>query len=193
MRGMTEEQSKIFSDFDGALAKLGALNPLRDVRSTSPHALQIISFHLIYEYLIEAWINFKLNGGKNIFENIATIGFHNKVYIARNIGLPKDIFQALLFVNNQRNDLAHKITKRDLDEKMISDFAEKVEKISDGGNSIFELKIMEGDKAINISSKNLGARLLVVLYALLFRVRNFVFTDLHLSLSTEITGIHQKS
>ncbi|WP_395066521.1 hypothetical protein [Paraburkholderia silvatlantica] len=186
MRAMSEDDAEKFESFNGKLAHLGTLDPLRDVKSTSPHVLQILSFHLICEYLVETWVNFKLNKGENLFKGIEKIGFHNKVFVAKNAGLPKEIFHALILLNDERNDLAHKITKRDINHRFVDDLVDKIDAIKGCGEKVSKLKILEGGREIKITSQILGERLLLALYALASTLRNFIFVDLHLTFSTEL-------
>jgi hypothetical protein len=179
-RIMDDEQNRIFTAFNDELQRLGdELDPLKGINSKSAHTLQIISFHLTYEFYLDCWLNFKLNGGKSLFSGISSIGFFNKMYLAKNAGMPKPIFHALDLINKERNDLAHKVEKREVVAEKIDEFVEKIDAISLGGIKVEMLKLLEAGGEVTIKSEECGGRLLIALHGLLGHLRNFVFTSIY--------------
>lgn len=63
MRISFGEKGALFEELSSELDKLYQSEPLKDISKESPHVLQIITFHLVYEHLIEKWIDFKINSG----------------------------------------------------------------------------------------------------------------------------------
>jgi hypothetical protein len=186
MRVSSEEEMKRFEAFDAELSRLGDIDPLKEVSSTSPHTLQIVVFHLIFEYLVEKWIDCKINHGNQVFSGIGKIGFHNKLYIAKNIGLPKPIFQALNRVNIERNKFAHQISNKLVSKKEIMEIAELANNIDCTGGKFENLGVYENGKLVHASETDCEKTLLLLaLHALLGKLRNFVFMDIHLSTSRE--------
>lgn len=179
-RIMDGEQNRIFTAFNDELQRLGdELDPLKGINSKSAHTLQIISFHLIYEFYLDCWLNFKLNGGKSLFSGISSIGFFNKMYLAKNAGMPKSIFHALDLINKERNDLAHKLERREVRAEKIDEFVEKIDAISPDGIKVEMLKILEGGREVTINSEDSGGRLLTALHGLLGQLRNFVYMNIY--------------
>jgi hypothetical protein len=184
MRVSSEEEAKRFKAFNSELSKLGEIDPLQEVSSTSPHILQIVAFHLIFEYLIEKWIDWKINNGAPVFSGIEKIGFHNKLYIAKNIGLPKTIFKALNKVNDERNKFAHLISKKKINKNEIIEIALLADQIDCMGGKFEDLGVNVNGKMICASETSCERTLLLLaLHALLGKLRNFVFTDVHLNTS----------
>lgn len=187
LRVRTEEDAKKFESFNQELQTLGEIDPLRELGVRSPHVLQVIAFHLTFEYLIEKWIDYKINSGKSVFSGIEKIGFHNKLYIAKNIGMPKSIFHALNKLNDERNRFAHQISRTSLSKKEILDIAGTADAIEFTGGQFADLKIYDG--TLLVDSETVACErglLLLALNALLGKVRNFVFTDIHLSTSQNL-------
>jgi hypothetical protein len=187
LRVRNEEQAKKFERFNHELKTLGEIDPLRELGVRSPHVLQVIAFHLTFEYLIEKWIDYKVNSGSSVFSGIEKIGFHNKLYIAKNIGLPKKIFHALNKINDERNRFAHQISRTSLSEKEILEIAGMADAIESTGGQFADLGIYDG--ALLVNSETAACErglLLLALHALLGKVRNFVFTDIHLSTSQSL-------
>lgn len=179
-RIMDDEQNRIFTAFNDELQRLGdELDPLKGINSKSAHTLQIISFHLTYEFYLDCWLNFKLNGGKSLFSGISSIGFFNKMYLAKNAGMPKPIFHALDLINKERNDLAHKVEKREVSAEKIDDFVEKIDAISPGGIKVEMLTISEVGRDVTIKCEDSGGRLLIALHGLLGQLRSFIYIDIY--------------
>ena len=186
MRISTEEEMKRFEKFNDELSKLGKLDPLKEINTTSPHLLQIITFHLIFEYLIKKWVDYKVNGGGQVFKGIEKIGFHNKLYIAKNIGLPKSIFLALRLINDERNKFAHQISMKRISKEAVTEIAKLANEINCTGGRFEDLGVYEGGKTIRASETNCEKTLLLLaLHALLGKLRNFVFTDIYLDTSKQ--------
>ena len=186
MRISSEEEMKRFEAFNTELSRLGEIDPLQEVSSASPHTLQIVAFHLIFEYLVEKWIDCKINHGNQVFSGIEKIGFHNKLYIAKNIGLPKPIFHALNRVNDERNRFAHQISKKIISKKEVMEIAGLANSIDCTGGKFEDLSVYENGKLIHASETNCEkALLLLALHALLGKLRNFVFMDIYLNTSRE--------
>jgi len=177
----------MFEDFNNKLLKLNEIDTLKEIKSTSPHVLQIITYLLIFEYLIENWLNYRLNKGYDLFRGIEKIGFNNKLYLAKNPGLPKPIFNALNEINDQRNKFAHQIFKQSLTRSEIKKIGKLANDIDCTGGKFEELGAYENGKLIRASETNCEkALLLLALYALFGKVRNFVFTDIHINTSSEL-------
>ena len=184
MRISSKEEMERFEAFYAELSRLGEIDPLQEVSSTSPHTLQIVSFHLIFEYLVEKWIDCKINHGNQVFSGIKKIGFHNKLYIAKNIGLPKTIFQALNRVNDERNGFAHQISKKIISKKEIAEIAKLADNIDCVDGNFGDLGVYKNGNLIHASETSCEkALLLLALHALLGKLRNFVFTDIYLNTS----------
>lgn len=186
MRICSEEEAKRFEAFNSELSKLSEIDPLQEISSTSPHTLQIVAFHLIFEYLIEKWIDYKVNKGASVFSGIEKIGFHNKLYIAKNIGLPMTIFKALNKVNDERNKFAHQISKKKISKKEITEIAALADSIECTGGKFEDLGVYENGKVTHASETSCEKTLLLLaLHALLGKLRNFIFTDVYLNTSRE--------
>jgi hypothetical protein len=180
MRGSTTDEHDRFVAFNDQLKKLAESEPLKEIDRKSPQSLQVMSFHLIFEFLIEQWINFKLNKGVSLFSGIEKIGFNNKLYIAKNIGLPKEIFKALDTVNRERNSFAHNIFKKSIARAKIYEIAELADSIQATGGEFNRLGVyIEGRLfyAKNIECEN--TLLNLALTALKDKIRNYVFIDIH--------------
>lgn len=177
---------KIFESFNNELTKLAEIDPLKDVSTTSPHTLQVMAFHLTFECIIERWIDYKINKGKKVFEGIDKIGFHNKLYIAKNIGLPKKLFNVLNKINDERNKFAHQIHKKGIDKKEILEIARLANEIDCTGGKFEDLGIYENGKLLRASDTSCDKVLLLLsLHAVFGKLRNFAFSDIHLSTSKE--------
>lgn len=180
MRGSTTEEHERFVAFNEQLVKLAESEPLKEIDRSSPQSLQVMSFHLIFEYLIEHWINFKLNRGVSLFSGIEKIGFHNKLYIAKNIGLPKEIFKALSVINDERNSFAHKIFKKSIQRSNIIKIAKLADNIKATGGEFNELGVYIGGELLYAKDIECENTLLnLALTALKDKVRNYVFIDIH--------------
>lgn len=186
MRISTEEEAKHFELFNKELSELSDIDPLKEINSKTPHVLQIIAFHLTFEYLVEKWIDYKINFGNPLFSGIEKIGFHNKLYISKNIGLPKEIFKALNRINDERNKFAHQISKKIMKKEEILEIAKMADSIECTGAKFDDLGVYENGILINSSKTNCEkALLLLALHSVLGKVRNFVFSDIHLDTSRE--------
>lgn len=53
MRGSTTEEHERLVAFNEQLVKLAESEPLKEIDKSSPQSLQVMSFHLIFEYLVE--------------------------------------------------------------------------------------------------------------------------------------------
>ena len=181
---------KIFEKFDKELSKLiKDIEPLKEISFASPQILQVISFHLVFEYLIEKWIDYKINKGNSVFSGIEKIGFHNKIYIAKNIGLPKSIFDLLNKINDERNKFAHQITKKSVSKKEILNIGKLSNDIECTGANYEDLSMLGNGKYFYTSKTECEKTLLyIVLEASLEKMRNFIFMDIHLSTSKELVS-----
>ncbi|MGY3299736.1 hypothetical protein ACVWY1_004210 [Pseudomonas sp. TE6288] len=180
MRYSSNEEMERFVAFNKELEKLAESEPLKEVTRNSPQPLQVISHHLIFEYLIESWINFKINNGKPVFSGISKIGFHNKLYIAKNIGLPIEIFQALDLINKERNEFAHQIFKRTLKSNKIQEISKLSDNIKPTEQTVNQLgTYIDGKIKYASEIKCENTLLNLALTATHDKVRNFVFTDIY--------------
>lgn len=189
MRVSTEEEMKIFDSFDKELTILYKdIEPLKEIVATSNQALQIISFHLVFEYLIEKWIDCKINKRASVFRGIEKIGFHNKLYMAKNIGLPKTLFSLMEKINEERNKFAHQITKKEIQQKDIIKIGELSNNVVCTGARYEELGIPveSGGYAYFSATKCEKILLHIVLHASLEKLKNFIFMDIHHSTSREL-------
>ena len=180
MRAMTEKQNAKFISFYKNLSNLAKIDPLRQIKTTSPQSLQFITFHLIFEYMLENWINYKINNGENLFRGIKKIGFHNKMYIAKNAGFPKDIFNCLDIVNNIRNEFAHQIDKSSLKTNEMDTLFKQIKEIDTKGNSVESVSFIEDGITYFFSDTNSqSANTLIYLHLLSGKIRNYIFTDIY--------------
>ncbi|ARC94904.1 hypothetical protein B6A42_25895 (plasmid) [Vibrio coralliilyticus] len=181
MRFSTGEKAKLFDEFNSELDKLSQSEPLKDVSRESPHVLQIISFHLVFEHLIEKWIDFKINSGKSVFKGVEKIGFHNKLYIAKNVGLPIKLFKGLNKINEERNKFAHKLGKQDLTKDEIMKI---LDELGISRREFNEFGVYDGSTLHKVKSASSETLLLfILLNTLLSELRNFVFSDIYLETS----------
>ncbi|MGX9785902.1 hypothetical protein [Janthinobacterium lividum] len=179
MRIASKIEMEKFKLFCKELSKLNEIGALSEINSKTPHTLQIISFHLVFEYTIEKWIDFKANNGNQLFIGIEKIGFHNKLYIAKNIGLPKTIFKVLDTINNERNKFAHQISKKIIPEDEIFKIGKMADEIEIMGAKFSELGIVEKGRTIYASNTKCEMELLyIALHTIFGKLRNFVFIDI---------------
>lgn len=187
MRGSNDEEMKRFDAFNSQLSKLAESEPLKEVGRQSPQPLQVISHHLIFEFLVEQWINFKINKGGSVFAGIEKIGFHNKLYIAKNIGLPKEIFKVLDVINTERNHFAHKIFKKTVERAKILEIAKLADAIRATGGEFHKLGVYIDGKLTYAQDIECEKTLLhLALTATKDKLRNFIFIDIHHSNSRPI-------
>ncbi len=178
MRGSTDEEMGRFVAFNEQLNKLEGSEPLKEVDSKSPQSLQVISYHLIFEFLIEQWVNFKVNKGMAVFSGIEKIGFHNKLYIAKNVGLPIEIFRSLEVINNERNRFAHDIFKKTVGRSKIFEMAKLAGAIDATGEEFNTLGVYIGGKLTYVKDIECEGTLLnLALDATKQKIRNYVFVD----------------
>ncbi|ODB34694.1 hypothetical protein BB427_18870 [Pseudoalteromonas sp. BMB] len=181
MRFSTGEKAKLFKEFNSELDKLYQSEPLKDISKESPHVLQIITFHLVFEHLIEKWIDFKINSGKSVFKGVEKIGFHNKLYIAKNVGLPIKLFKSLNKINEERNKFAHKLGKQDLTKDEINKI---LDELGISQQEFDEFGVYDGGRLHKVKNSSSGTLLLfMLLQTLLTELGNFVFIDIHLGTS----------
>lgn len=191
MRISTGEKGRLFEEFNAELDKLYQSEPLKDISKESPHVLQIITFHLVYEYLLEKWIDFKVNSGKQVFRGVEKIGFHNKLYIAKNIGLPIKLFKSLNKINEERNKFAHKLGKQDLTNDEIKHILDQLEvsRKEFDGFGVYE----NGELYLAKNSSSGKLLLFLLLQTLLGELRNFVFTDIHIGTSEPFDPVNNEA
>lgn len=189
MRVIAEDGLKIFTSYDRELTFLSKeIDPLKEVTATSSQVLQVISFHLVFEYLIEQWIDHKINKGISVFKGIEKIGFHNKLYIAKNIGMPKALFLLMDKINDERNKFAHQISKKEINKNNILGIGKLSDDVDCVGARFEELGIpaVEGGLVYSSTTKCEKTLLHIVLQASLGKLRNYTFVDIHHSTSSEL-------
>ncbi|WP_146160147.1 MULTISPECIES: hypothetical protein [unclassified Stenotrophomonas] len=186
MRSSTEKEFAALRAFNDELAEMARANPLQQVDETSKPLLQIIAYHLIFEFLIEKWIDHAINEGNSTFRGIEKIGFHNKLYLAKNLGFPMDLFHVLDQINNERNQLAHKIDKKPWSRKELMKLGESADKLGHNGSSLAELRLSNGKTTASGAELTEGELLYLVLAAIYGKLHNFVFTDVHNRLSSPL-------
>lgn len=187
MRISTEEEAKRFEEFNNELTRLNEISPLVEINANSPQSLQVITFHLVFEYLIEKWIDHRINHGNQVFKGIEKIGFHNKMYIAKNIGMPKSIFLCLSMINNERNLFAHQITKKSVGFRVIEELSRMADEIDSEGTKVEDLAVSVNGVFLRASdTSELNIRLHIALHALMGKLRSFVFFDIYLSTSKDV-------
>lgn len=104
----------------------------------------------------------------------------NKLYIAKNLGLPKEIFEVLDAVNAQRNKFAHQLTKSEVERKDIFALEKLADSIDCRGAKVSELRLMDEGREVTVSETTPSrALLLLVLHAVFGKLRNFVFYDIY--------------
>lgn len=194
MRVSNDEEHDRFVRFVDERSKLKDMKTLQEVDSSSSQMLQIVTYHLVFEYLIEKWIDFKVNNGESMFKGIEKIGFHNKLYIAKNIGMPKDLFNAIDLINRERNKFAHQIFKNGMSENEIRKIGKAVDSITgiNGGKFSGESGIKVRVKGIvgyvgADQTNDCDVLMYILLSSLHNHLSNFVFVDIHHSNSREIS------
>lgn len=88
----------------------------------------VLRSHLICENLVEAWVcaacsQADLFGDEN---NRIVIEFETKLRIARNVGLPKSIYESFKIINRIRNNLAHNLHLNDICQKHIDSLYDNI-------------------------------------------------------------------
>ena len=180
MRTSNQIEMERFEKFCKELDGLKEKDPLRDVKSSSSQMLQIVSFHLMYEYLIEKWIDYKINNGKPVFSGIEKIGFHNKMYIAKNIGMPKELFSSLNKINDIRNKFAHTISAK-VSEKEIKELCKIIDKVNLDNNKTDLLSTYDDTQNCWVRIDDTicpNIKFHLALSTLSAKLRNFVFIDI---------------
>ena len=177
MRAMTDEEHEKFKSFNEKLAVLRKIDPLNQINDKSPQSLQFLVFHLTFEYMVEKWINFKINNGADLFKGIEKIGFHAKIYLAKNSGFSTDIFQCLNTVNDIRNKFAHQIFKSELDIGEQGKLIELVEKLDSRVEWKNEVNKRGANFSANQGTQTAGS--LALLNLIFEKVHFFIFTDIH--------------
>lgn len=106
---------------------------------------------------------------------------HNKLYIAKNIGLPTKLFKSLNKINEERNKFAHKLGKQDLTNDEIYSILGQLEVSQEefDGFGICE----DGELYLAKNSSNGKLLLFLLLQTLLTKLRNFVFSNIHIETS----------
>lgn len=88
----------------------------------------VLRAHLICENLVEAWICSSCEqaaffGAENSRLNI---GFDTKLRIARNVGLPVPLYNALKTINTMRNEFAHNLGVKEIAQHHIDSLCDNV-------------------------------------------------------------------
>lgn len=179
MRSVAEKDSAVLKKFNDELATMVRSQPLQKVNEASRPLLQVIAYHLIFEFLIEKWIDYAVNDGNSVFRGIEKIGFHNKLYLAKNLGFPKDLFQILDQINNERNQLAHKIDRKPWATRDLMKLGEQADKLGSPGSKLAELRLSNGKSIASGDALTESELLYLVLTAIYGKLHNFVFTDIH--------------
>jgi hypothetical protein len=184
---MSEDQNNLFVNFNEHLNKIFETDLLKDVSRKSPQTLQVLTFHLACEYMLAKWVDFKINEGKEVFKGIEKIGFHNKLYIAKNIGFPKDLFEILNKLNDIRNKFAHDPFEKNLNNKKLDELVKEVDKAQpQHGNEISKLSTPDKVSYINVDIKDTNSKMFFVLQSIFWKTRSYIFVDISRSLSNSI-------
>jgi len=183
MRYGSKEEYDRFSAFCNESKRPVALD---DINFSSPVLVQIITYHLYNEYMIENWIKYKFANGASIFEG-ANFTTKSKLTLARNMGLPNEIYKAATLLNNIRNKYAHNINEKPIDDETLSKLIQASDNINLNQNTYASLYPHQKNAIDKLSEDDkIKHKLFLVLSTMSLKIWNFLFIDMHLSNSHEL-------
>ena len=151
---------------------------LDDINFSSPVLVQVITYHLYNEYLIENWINHKFAKGISIFSG-ANFTTKSKITFAKNIGLPEEIFKAVTLLNSIRNKLAHDINVEPIDDGTLQKLIKAMDNIDLDKNTYASLYPYQKEKIENLSGDAKMRYILhMVLSTMSLKIWNYLFNDM---------------
>lgn len=180
LRISTDEQYKRFENF---LNSSKVPEAIQSISFSTPVLVQVITYHLYNEYMIENWINHKFGNGKEIFKevNISTV---SKLKFAINMGLPKEIYNAAKLLNTIRNKLAHDINSKPINDEMLNKLIESSDAIDPTKNTYSSLYPYQKDIIEKLDAEDaLKHKLHIILSSLSLQIWNFIFRDMSRSTS----------
>lgn len=154
---------------------------LEDINFSSPVLVQIITFHLYNEYMIENWVKYKFANGASIFKG-ANFTTSSKLTFAKNLGLPVEIYNAASLLNSIRNKFAHNINVKPIDDVMLEKLIEASDNISLDNNIYASLYSHQKDTIDKLSGDSKIKHILfIVLSTMSLKIWNYIFSDMSLS------------
>lgn len=154
---------------------------LEDINFSSPVIVQVITYHLYNEYIIENWVNHKIGNGTSVFKD-ASFSTNSKLTFAKNIGLPMEIYKAAKLLNRIRNIFAHNINENPINDKTIQELITASDNINLKENIYSSLYSNQKDRIDKLNGDEKTKHILfIILSTMSLKIWNYVFMDMYLS------------
>lgn len=147
----------------------------------------ILRIHLACEELIDIWIFSAVNNERifNSDDDRLFIDFFTKLKIAKNLGLPKSLFNVFREINRIRNKFAHNVTHNTVPEESFSKIIDNLNNCKlnapDGDAKTFKMtyNIIDGESIICTPADNSAPikYRLAALYMILLRKISFISAE----------------
>lgn len=152
---------------------------LEDINFSSPVLAQIITYHLYNEYMIENWVKYKFANGVSIFKDV-NFTTKSKLILAKNLGLPVEIYNAVNLLNSIRNQFSHNINAKPIDDVTLEKLIKVSDNINLNENTYASLCPYQKDTIDKLSGDSKTRHILfLVLSTMSLKIWNYIFRDMH--------------